>query len=765
MYASKIIYTDKDGKTRELYYPIVLNPVYDERFEFIYLGYDKYAVKAKGSLKGDVVVPSFYRDGEVTKIGNYAFFEFNSKITGVELPSSIEIIGDNAFDNCTRLVGIKIPDGVTSIGEWAFHKCESITDIVIPKTVESIGNFAFSGCSSLVTANLSGCNIKFKVYKTDVNTGNTTTYTYEGVGTGWFENCIRLENISMPENSTAIGENAFHHCISLTEIDIPSGVYSILKQAFSMCHYLEKVNLPSDLNIIGDLAFQNCYSLTNLELPSLLRSIGWGAFFGCRNLTITEGNGYFSIVNGCLVENSTGRVIFANNNANVPSGTSAIDGGAFSGKTFSAPVKIPLSVNEIHSLAFQECENLVLHVEAESKPEKWADDWCDDSVTVIWGYKEEGDTCNHEYGGWTTTVLPTCTRFGSMERTCSVCGEVDVALIEPLGHDWVDATCTTPKTCSRCGEIIGEPLGHNWSDWVIDARATGLTEGSKHRECTRCGEIIETTIPKLENADEYLTYTLLDSGEEYSVKPTYLDYLPSELTIPSTFNGKPVVVVEFEAFANHRESPDIIVPITKVILPDSIKAILPGAFDGCTRLTEINIPIGVEYVGEDAFRDCDNLTIYCDAHRKPDAWDGYWNSSNCNVVWDYRCMNGHNFVDGICTKCGYTDTMEVWYGVSTVPAVYDNTFITTLENQVSAKSHLGSITIRPLANEYIYYCTPVSFGECAFMYNNFIGGFSLITTINFTNSNGQTEAYNIYKSNQANLGVNGAIKITIEGTG
>ena len=796
MYASKIIYTDKDGKKYELYYPIILNPVYDEAFEFTeitsgdYKG--TYSVKSKGGLKGDIVVPSFYRDSEVTTIGDYAFLEFNSKITNVEIPSSIKVIGDSAFNNCTRLVGIKIPDGVASIGEWAFHKCESITsvviggdtprdsaNIVIPKTVKSLGDYAFSGCSGLVTANLSDSTILVEVEVLLTNGGTSVSF-YNGVGKGWFDGCIRLENVSLPENSSVIGEEAFFHCISLTIIDIPNYVFQISDQAFSMCHNLENLNMPTNLRVIGELAFRNCYRLTDIEIPQMVRSIGWEAFFGCRNLTVSvsKNNQYFSIVDGCLVEKSTNRVIFANKNANVPSGTSAIDGGAFSGKTFGAPVKIPLSVTEIHSLAFQECENLVLHVEAESKPADWADDWCDDSVTVVWGYKEE---CEHSYGGWVTTVLPTCTKFGTMEHTCSICGEVETALIEPLGHNWVDATCTTPKTCSRCGETIGEPLGHDWgewtsnddrthsrtcrnesthietelcsyskvvtpptcteqgyttytcsvcghiyesdytaklehnyketikpptctedgyttytctvcgnsyvadhvfalghisSDWIIDARPTGLTAGSKHKECTRCGEILETaTIPKLENADEYLTYTLLDSGEEYSVKATYLDYLPSELTIPSTFNGKSVSVVEFEAFAGHRESPDIRVALTKVILPDSIKAILPGAFDGCTRLTEINIPMGVEYIGEDAFDDCNNLTIYCEAYEKPDAWDDNWNSSNCNVVWAYRCTNGHTWgfwedikpatctTDGeerhTCKVCGYTETRVV----------------------------------------------------------------------------------------------------------
>ena len=60
----------------------------------------------------------------------------------------------------------------------------------------------------------------------------------------------------------------------------------------------------------------------------------------------------------------------------------------------------------------------------------------------------------------------------------------------PHSHTWVDATCTTPQTCSVCKETKGEALGHTE---VIDAgveatcTSTGLTEG-KH--CSVCNEII-----------------------------------------------------------------------------------------------------------------------------------------------------------------------------------------------------------------------------------------------------------------------------------
>ena len=50
-------------------------------------------------------------------------------------------------------------------------------------------------------------------------------------------------------------------------------------------------------------------------------------------------------------------------------------------------------------------------------------------------------------------VEATCTE----PKTCTIGGETEG---EPLGHTRVNATCTEPKTCSICGEKEGEALGH-----------------------------------------------------------------------------------------------------------------------------------------------------------------------------------------------------------------------------------------------------------------------------------------------------------------
>lgn len=60
-------------------------------------------------------------------------------------------------------------------------------------------------------------------------------------------------------------------------------------------------------------------------------------------------------------------------------------------------------------------------------------------------------------------------------KTCTICGETSG---EPLGHDWQDATCTEPKTCSRCNMTEGKSLGH-------EKVAATCTEPER---CTRCGQ-------------------------------------------------------------------------------------------------------------------------------------------------------------------------------------------------------------------------------------------------------------------------------------
>ncbi len=65
----------------------------------------------------------------------------------------------------------------------------------------------------------------------------------------------------------------------------------------------------------------------------------------------------------------------------------------------------------------------------------------------------------HKYGGWVVTEEATCEKSGEKYAICSVCSDKKTAKIMG-GHNWLDATCTTPERCSRCNITDGEKLGH-----------------------------------------------------------------------------------------------------------------------------------------------------------------------------------------------------------------------------------------------------------------------------------------------------------------
>lgn len=104
--------------------------------------------------------------------------------------------------------------------------------------------------------------------------------------------------------------------------------------------------------------------------------------------------------------------------------------------------------------------------------------------------------CEHEWKDADCTTPKTCTLCQATEgepkghswqdatctapKTCKDCKETEG---EAKPHSWLDATCTQPKVCKNCDAKEGKALGHKWIEATTEAPTTcercKVTEGKK----------------------------------------------------------------------------------------------------------------------------------------------------------------------------------------------------------------------------------------------------------------------------------------------
>ena len=113
----------------------------------------------------------------------------------------------------------------------------------------------------------------------------------------------------------------------------------------------------------------------------------------------------------------------------------------------------------------------------------------------------------HEYVE--TVTDPDCISDGYTTFDCA-CGDSYIgAETEALGHSWVDATCTEPKTCSACGVTEGRAKDHVWDEGKVVKEPVEGWEGKPGEDgemlhtCTVCGETKTVAIPSPDHVHDY----------------------------------------------------------------------------------------------------------------------------------------------------------------------------------------------------------------------------------------------------------------------
>lgn len=114
------------------------------------------------------------------------------------------------------------------------------------------------------------------------------------------------------------------------------------------------------------------------------------------------------------------------------------------------------------------------------------------------GNSSEIKACSHKWKSATCTEPKTCTKCGETEGVAT-------------GHNWSTATCSQKSTCSNCGETKGEKAAHNYQ-WVTTREAAVGVDGLKEYKCTACGaQNGSETIPALQDVGQETPWNYTDS--------------------------------------------------------------------------------------------------------------------------------------------------------------------------------------------------------------------------------------------------------------
>lgn len=210
-------------------------------------------------------------------------FEGRSDIVSVSFPSTLEVIGDGAFKNCTSLRSVSVPDGVSRISSYAFYGCESLLDVVLPRELSDFGQWCFTGTAWEKSADfviggdgvLFGCNVAGSC----VSVPDGVKYVAEA----FYER--EYVSVSIPDSAVAILPKAFYDNAALCSVEFGSGLTSVGEEAFYCCTSLTSAVLPSGVKELGDRCFFSCDSLSLLSLPESLEFVGESAFDYCEALT------------------------------------------------------------------------------------------------------------------------------------------------------------------------------------------------------------------------------------------------------------------------------------------------------------------------------------------------------------------------------------------------------------------------------------------------------------------------------------------------
>jgi len=263
-------------------------------------------------------------DEGISYIGTYAFY--NTNITEVEIPASVETIDEGAFAACIKLDSLTLNEGLTIVRQYAFSAC-SFKEVELPATLSIAGSHAF-GENTMLTRVVFNRSASLNDYSNTMfdESSSITEFVYPNYNseqpneyTSSYSTAYSIVSLKKDVNLDDKGE--FEYVEPNTETNEvgkifytkngetdkylvgaygDSGAKKILHTTgakyikklglYTSAYQLDEVYISADTTEIGEYAFDGQSKMTVLEFESGDNALSFGgnAFASCSNLTTVD---------------------------------------------------------------------------------------------------------------------------------------------------------------------------------------------------------------------------------------------------------------------------------------------------------------------------------------------------------------------------------------------------------------------------------------------------------------------------------------------
>lgn len=444
---------------------------------------------------------------------------------------------------------------------------------------------------------------------------NGNTYPVASIGSLAFCNCSGLTSINIPNSVTYIGRNAFEGCSGLTSINIPNSVTYIDCYAFESCRGLTSITIPKSLNLIDEDAFLGCVKLNSVYISDLS---AW-----C-NINFQGGEGYTSPFRYASHLFLNGKEII---DLVIPDDISSIRNSAFSGCTCLTSITIPNSVTFIGDAAFSGCSGLTSVISEIENPFDINNNAFNVIPTNVPLIVPKGTKAAYQgEKGWSSFNI-IIEKITEKKRAIHVAtaGTLQNLISEDEKYQIEELTLTGELNGTDFN-LIREMAGN------IKYRKSGDEIGSiSTNGKLKSLDISEVEIKDGGNAYYYVFDRTESENIGISTSHNKITYgLFASTNIESIVLPKNVTYIDNGAFAYTN--------LISLTIPDKVTAIgslysprweeYYGSFEGCAKLTTIDIPNNVNNISVNSFRGCSALTsIRVESGNKK-----YDSRNNCNAI-------------------------------------------------------------------------------------------------------------------------------------